>query len=375
MDGRLELKVLARYPFLKESQEYVADRVRDLEKFIGTNYGRLVLNHAAERVKAAIRFRGELHGEVPEEPERAIFTFALARVIVSCIREQGLIERLGRYEAARMIASLVREDRELWTLVVSRIGFSGEELEIPVTRYVDLASGLKVESWRLVNRDIRQGKVRIRPEELPELIREQLRQLVQRQLPQPVSPAICDRLAPLAREISRAYQEETLQQFGEVQESSFPPCMRALIEAITTGRNLPHQGRFALTAFLHTIGLSNTQIVELYRRAPDFDITKTMYQVDHIAGGRGTEYTAPSCATMRTYGICTGGTEVCGRIGHPLRYYLKRKREVEKKQGSGGRAAEKNSAGAHEEDVQQEGKGETRSLPHDGREESKKQEQ
>ena len=46
-----------------------------------------------------------------------------------------------------------------------------------------------------------------------------------------------------------------LQQFGAIEESAFPPCMQALITALTAGTNLTHAGRFALTTFLHTIGM------------------------------------------------------------------------------------------------------------------------
>ena len=95
--------------------------------------------------------------------------------------------------------------------------------------------------------------------------------------------------------------------------------MAALIMALAGGANLTHMGRFALTAFLHTIGLSVTQIVEVYQRSPDFDIEKTLYQVEHISGRSGTEYTPPSCATMETNGLCVHRDALCERIGRPAR--------------------------------------------------------
>ena len=70
------------------------------------------------------------------------------------------------------------------------------------------------------------------------------------------------------------------------------------------------------------------QIIELYCRAPDFDLSKTQYQVEHISGRSGTEYTAPSCAAMRTFGLCIKSDGICARINHPLNYYrLKKKKE------------------------------------------------
>ena len=57
-----------------------------------------------------------------------------------------------------------------------------------------------------------------------------------------------------------------LQQFGTIEESAFPPCMQALILALTAGTNLTHAGRFALTTFIHTIGMDVMGIAQLYAR-------------------------------------------------------------------------------------------------------------
>ena len=65
--------------------------------------------------------------------------------------------------------------------------------------------------------------------------------------------------------------------------------------------------------------------MEVYQRSPDFDIEKTLYQVEHISGSSGTEYTPPSCATMETNGLCVNRAALCERVGSPLGYYRKKK--------------------------------------------------
>ena len=79
---------------------------------------------------------------------------------------------------------------------------------------------------------------------------------------------------------------------------------------------------------MHTIGMDLHQIVEVYTRAPDFDIQKTMYQVEHISGRGGTEYTPPGCATMKTYGLCVNPDAICKNksVTHPLWYYKQKKK-------------------------------------------------
>jgi DNA primase large subunit len=203
-----------------------------------------------------------------------------------------------------------------------------------------------------VNRELEAGRVVVREEEKDELIRERIRVVLQRQLPLDVPGYICALLAPALESITTAHQASVLEQFGTIDEGSFPPCINALIGALTGGRNIPHTGRFALTAFLHTIGMDTNAIVELYCRAPDFDVGKTLYQVEHITGRGGTEYTAPSCAAMRTTGLCVNKNLLCTHVKHPLHYYRKKKKGTEEppdvKKGSEDSAGEeKGSDGLH----------------------------
>jgi DNA primase large subunit len=281
-------------------------------------------------VVSAIRWGRE--GILPEirDAEADLFSYAFARIIVTCLGEKGITERHARYEAIRASSFLKEESPQLREFVADRIGLDPQAGRIPVTQFVELTSSLRESSWRLVNRRIVDGSVLLSEIEIDDLLRERIRTVLIRQFPLPVPRGVCETITPVMTGITAAYQEQVLQQFGEVDEESFPPCINALIQAITEGTNLPHQGRFAITAFLNAIGLGPQEIVELYCRAPDFDVEKTIYQVEHITGARGTEYTAPSCATLRTYGFCVKRDSLCEHVNHPLNYYLIKKR---RKQG------------------------------------------
>jgi len=92
--------------------------------------------------------------------------------------------------------------------------------------------------------------------------------------------------------------------------------MRKLLAMAQGGENVPHQGRFALTTFLHTLGMSADDIMKVFSVSPDFDPRKSRYQVEHITGViSGTEYTPPECRTMKTYGICFPRTTCAGGSG------------------------------------------------------------
>ena len=100
--------------------------------------------------------------------------------------------------------------------------------------------------------------------------------------------------------------------------------MRKLLEMIRAGENVPHSGRFALVAFLHTLGMDSEEILRTFSTSPDFDESKSRYQIQHISGEiSGTEYTPPECSTMKSYGICFDPDDLCARewMTHPLKYY------------------------------------------------------
>lgn len=329
----LELKDFAKYPFLKESQQFIAAYSQGVEQFINSNPGKVALRYAMERVEGVLRSAENTADKNPEEVpsdsfgvKMSISGYALARVIVSCTKERNVMERLSRYEANRAYRYLIDEEESKKSFIASSVGVVVSGAAIPVTRYIEIVSRLKDERWRLVNRDVDGGFVHVGSLEMDELVREAIRVLVSSQLPLPVPERICGLISPYTEKISGIYQTYLLEQFGTVEEDCFPPCIQALIAALTDGRNLPHTGRFALTAFLHNIGMDSTQIIELYCRAPDFDIEKTQYQVEHISGRGGTEYTAPSCAAMRTNSLCVRKDDICERINHPLSYYRFRKR-------------------------------------------------
>jgi DNA primase large subunit len=328
----LELKDLAKYPFLKESQQFIGTSADTLDQFLAQASGRIAVRHAMERIRVSLRM-----AERDDNPERipsdsidvklSISGYVLARIIISCAGDRALTERLVRYEAERAYSFLLDEEEQKKNYVASSVGLDTGQASLPLVQYVEVVAGLHEERWRLINRDVAEGRVFISQAEMNELLREQIRVILLRQLPLKVPEKICTLLDSQVGEIKAVYQKTILEQFGAVEEECFPPCIQALILALTAGTNIPHSGRFALTAFLHNIGMGAPQIIELYCRAPDFDLSKTQYQVEHISGRSGTEYTAPSCAAMRTFGLCVKIDTLCTKVNHPLNYYRTKKRK------------------------------------------------
>jgi DNA primase large subunit len=191
-----------------------------------------------------------------------------------------------------------------------------------------MAANIREEKWRLINREVTAGKVKISSDELEVLLSEKIRSYLGSSLPMNVPGAIEREFAPWTEKLLIKTQERTLAEFGAIDESAYPPCIQALIQGAAAGINLTHSGRFALVSFLHLIGMDATQIESIFARSPDYNPDMTMYQVDHILTN---EYTPPSCVTMLTHGICVSKDATCEKVSHPLNYYREKKRYLERK--------------------------------------------
>jgi hypothetical protein len=92
MDIVLDRKELTKYPFLKESQQLASQHVESLEAFLASSAGNVALERAKERIIAALRFRRDFQDDAARgpAPELEIASYALARIIVSCIGDRSL---------------------------------------------------------------------------------------------------------------------------------------------------------------------------------------------------------------------------------------------------------------------------------------------
>jgi DNA primase large subunit len=119
---------------------------------------------------------------------------------------------------------------------------------------------------------------------------------------------------------------------GEIVPEAFPPCIQALLADMAEGKPLSHIARFTATSFLLNVGMDIDSILSLFLKAPDFREDLARYQIEHIAGKRGsTEYTPPACAYLVSTRLCVNKDKNCEFIRHPLAYYRRRKKWIKPK--------------------------------------------
>ena len=112
------------------------------------------------------------------------------------------------------------------------------------------------------------------------------------------------------------------------EESEYPPCIQRLYDRMVKGQHLSHMERFTLVTYLLHQGISVDAVTNLFKSLTDFRGDLTRYQVEHLAGkkGSGTFYNPPNCATLRTHGVCINPDDIiCRTIKNPLTYHLRKK--------------------------------------------------
>lgn len=337
---------LARYPFFEEAREEVAGRAERLVDVVED----AVLERAEERVTLALR-QGET-GEIASNARVELFSYPVARAVVSVVDEHPVTRRYAWAESVtardRFVDDLT-SDSSFGSVESARVSFDdivdefGMEIretdesgtyEMEVGDFLELASGMSDEEWKLVNREVDNGRVRVTRDDVLELSREAVRERVADGLPLFVPEEARDAVEPAVENVREVVADADITtEIDRVEESEFPPCMETLLAEVREGEHLEHHSRFAITSFLTNIGMDTDEIIETYEVNPGFGEEMTRYQTDHIRGDTGpTEYTCPSCSTMVTYGDCRNKDELCETISHPLGYYRRRLEQLDEEE-------------------------------------------
>ncbi len=236
-------------------------------------------------------------------------------------------------------------------------GFVGRvcyKYRMKLSSYLIAARTLLTEpSWKLASYTVSKGYVyiterekivRLLAERYKNLVLEKLSYLATSNEAQDILKSFLDRWRPVVDEIlneakrapppaerrsGRGGRDSTpivslenvtsVDQLLELANKVFPPCMQRLVNALVSGENLSHHERFAIATFLINAGVDLEIILDLFRHAPDFNERIARYQIEHLAGLRGSrkKYMTYNCDTMKTLGICPG---VDCSVRNPLVY-------------------------------------------------------
>lgn len=370
MPGQMSLQTVSRYPFRSEAQEWIRDRGVSLADVLTHQAYRQVIEEGRDRVMEAMSEDG-IHDHTANDEAKAIvavLSYPIARMLVSSVGDILLIRRYALKEAKAAYGHLVGEDAEFLlelaeeelNLPAELVEDGGEEtVRLHFSDYLKNASSIRHKPWKLHNQDLREGYVHLPKRKFARLLQEALRQRIEDELPLEVTDTILDQLSDEIDEVVNGVEtlRESIQKesYGEFSLDYLPPCMMDLLSKTQQGVNVPHMGRFALTAFLGHVGLDSEDILNLFRASSDFKESLASYQIHHIMGDiSGTRYTPPSCSTMQTYGICLKDKR-CERVGSPRYFYFRQQRRAERQSGKQAPPPETEEEAKKEAEVEENG--------------------
>lgn len=335
----LTIKDYAKYPFLKGAAtrlKSIPDLQKPIIKIIDTEFGKESLKLTKLRLSNAIYHTKH---QIVGLPEHEIASFFFARVIISIPTpvNKSLIEKFVVYETEKFLWDYHRDQFMKKQEVESDLQIKSGRTSFTFAEYIPLSVKLIQASarWKLVNMPISKGIIDISeiakgkfdkkdddPREI--FFKEQVKQKIRSTLPMTLDKETKTALDSIATEIfGEYYTSLDNTSYGEVTSSNFPPCIQHIIDMIQKHENPTHMGRFAMVSFLHEIGMPETGIASIFQTVRDFDLSQTMYQIEHITGKQGTPaYKCPACDTMQTNGLCLGkDNSLCKKVKHPLGYY------------------------------------------------------
>ncbi|MEM1539929.1 MAG: DNA primase large subunit PriL [Candidatus Bathyarchaeia archaeon] len=325
---------LAKYPFLKEAAEYVKTLDLKIEDLASPEFSQ-ILERAKERVEEAILYAIVTRKTLNEEVE--ILSFPTATMLAAATQTPFIKRRYALAEAKQAYNNMKNESPEKilaiannfqWKITTNTDADASYQFKLHFTDYLRNATNLRERKWKLVNRLLKNGNVYLTINETARLLSEEIRRHIEKRLEIKDLPEFPQKIAETVEKIKSLTLEKVSKEEIEgipktLRKDAFPPCIRALCDAASKGRHISHIGRFALTSFLVNVGMPTENIMDLFRNCSDFNERLTRYQVEHIAGERGsrTRYKPPKCDTLKTHGLCTEPDETCKRVSHPLTYY------------------------------------------------------
>jgi DNA primase large subunit len=326
---------LAKYPFLPEASEYVKALDLKIDELADSTFS-TILDRAENRVESCLT--SDSVGKPSAKYEIEIPSFPIAAMMVAAVNDSYLRKRYALLEAKRVSEALREETKETTMKIAGFFNWKIQSLEenftLDFADFLRNASVFHEKEWKLVNRQVANGHVLLSRNEACRLLEEEVKRHIEKRLqisdvtlPEALVVRV-ERLRQLLMLKKGKLRVEEMPK--QVVIAAFPPCVKALHVAITSGHHLSHVGRFTLTTFLVNVGMSPEELIELYRSLSDFNERLTRYQVEHIAGARGsgTKYIPPMCDTLRTHGVCIGEDEICKQTRHPLGYYRRKLRQV-----------------------------------------------
>jgi DNA primase large subunit len=192
--------------------------------------------------------------------------------------------------------------------------------KLSVPDYLLRASKMYEQEWKLINRSVKDGYVYLDTDEAVRLIRNELSNLIYTRVKNMKVYEVPILIKSKADELRKKYSGRYVYR-NQFKILEYPPCIKHAMEIINKGENLPHSARFMLATYMLAIGKTEEEVIEIFKNSPDYNEKITRYQVEHLAGKKGShiKYSVPSCDRLRSEDLCFAVKE-CENLINPIQF-------------------------------------------------------
>jgi DNA primase large subunit len=308
---------MARYPFTSGAKEFVGALNLSIDGIMKHPLYSAAVELGAQRVVDCYEGKFKPRTDDALSCKLTVLSYPIARMIANAVGSKVIIDRYASGEADAMATLLNREDENVIADITRELNIGYENKSIELTRFIHLSSSLakKTPKWKLLNRIVESGRVHVEEDEIRTLLREAIKEEVKKPVD---TKKIPDELKKRAKNIKGMLTADKQDiKLDKVDEKALPPCIKAMIGMLEQG-TASHNAMFVMATFFTNLGLGTDDLVNIFRKSPKFNEETTRYQIEFLSGQKSnTEYTCPTCVTIKSWGLCKWDCPV----KHPIQYY------------------------------------------------------
>jgi DNA primase large subunit len=323
---------LAKYPFLQEASAYIQESKFDFAEFDRPEMIHII-NRAVEKLENELK--GKIYSNL-DEYEIEIMTFLVSLLLIKSIGLEEVSKKCSLFEAMRVERFLstdlsIERSSQKKKLLVQKIfqdlfdinidvDSTSSICKLSVPDYLLRASKMYEQEWKLINRSVKDGYVYLDTDEAVRLIRNELSNLIYTRIKNMKIYEVPIIIKSKADELRKKYSGRYVYR-NQFKILEYPPCIKHAMEIINKGENLPHSARFMLATYMLAIGKTEEEVIEIFKNSPDYNEKITRYQVEHLAGKKGShiKYSVPSCDRLRSEDLCFAVKE-CENLINPIQF-------------------------------------------------------
>ncbi len=299
----------AKYPFTQYAKEYINSKNIEIKNEIIEKAEQRVINSIKNNIVP------EFADFIDDILDEEIIVYAVSRMIVSALENKYFAAKYSIAESKRARKYIDKENETNIKKISKDLGLNferqGSTYLIHFSEYLRCSPGSP--EYFLINKELNKGHVKLTKHERNRLIEEAIRQRVEKTLPrkQKIPEIYKEKILESSEKTEKLLPKPAIKEIKFTGDIS--PCMKKLLDDIYQNKNLSHHSRWSLAIYLYKIGKTKEEILNIFSNSPDFNLNITEYQIDYVMKK---EYSMPSCATLKTYGLCIND---CGCFS-PLKY-------------------------------------------------------